>query len=94
MIATKVNVKIDVDKSNIMDVVLEYENEANKSGLKLEFNYPSCCYMFKVDHQSIKPDKNILFMFECLVEKLIFVLIETCLKPNHIYKLVLNFIRM
>lgn len=90
----EVDIKVEVDKCNLMDIVIDYEDEAKKKGLKLDYHYPVFAYVYNKDHHKLLTDKDLLLMFERLTGNVITIWVGTCLKPDQLYKLVLNFRRM
>ena len=48
--ASVIEVKVDIDKCNIMDVVIDYEDEAKKRGVKLDYAFPTFRYAYKMEH--------------------------------------------
>ncbi|KAL1805081.1 hypothetical protein ACET3Z_028149 [Daucus carota] len=51
--ASVIEVKVDVDKCNIMDVVIDYEDEAKKRGVKLDYAFPTFRYAFTTDKREL-----------------------------------------
>lgn len=45
---TVVEVKVDIDKCNNLNVVIEYEDEAKKLGLMLDYAFPTFKYAYKM----------------------------------------------
>ncbi|KAL1826766.1 hypothetical protein ACET3Z_005178 [Daucus carota] len=92
--ASVIEVKVDVDKCNIMDVVIDYEDEAKRRGVKLDYAFPAFRYAFKMEHQLLVTDRDLMKMFERLAEReVIHICVGTTVRPNELYKTVLNFRR-
>ena len=91
---TEVLIKVEVDKCNLLDLVVEFEDEAKKQGKKLDYHYPSFSYVYKMDHSNLITDKDLLRMFERISSEVIIIWVGTTMKPDNLYKLMLNFRRM
>ena len=57
--ATHVDIKVDPDKTSILDVALDYEEEGKKQGLKLDYHFPTLYYPFKMETQPKLNDENV-----------------------------------
>lgn len=73
--------------------MIEYEDEAKKQGIKLNFHFPIFSYVF-LKQNSLDSDKDLMNMFERLAAKdVIQIWVGTVIKPSKIYKFVLNLIK-
>ena len=82
-----IEIRVDIDECNIMDVVIDYEDEAKKRGVKLDFAFPTFRYAYKGEHQLLVTDKDLMKMFERLAEKeVIHICVGTTVRPNELYK--------
>lgn len=86
-----VDMKVDVDKCTLLDLVVDYEEEGKKRGLRLDYHYPTFAYVFDMKHHYLITDKDLMLMFERTSSKPeVIIWVGTVLKPNALYKLVLN----
>ena len=92
--ATRVDIRVDPDKTSMLDIVLDYEEEGKKQGLKLDYHFPTFYYPFKMETQPLLNDAHLIRMFSRLSDReIIPITVGTVLKPTELYKLVLNFRR-
>lgn len=54
-----------------MDVVIEYEDKAQKQNLKLKYQDLVLACVYKMDHNKLVTDKDLLFIFERLTSKVV-----------------------
>ena len=64
---------------------------AKKKGIRLDYHYPTFSYVFIMKHRYLLVDVDLMTMFQrCSEKKVIVIWVGTTLKPNSLYKLVLN----
>lgn len=86
-----IDMRVEVDKCTLLDIVVDYEDEAKKQGMRLDYHFPVFSYCYNMEHQVLVADKDLMTMFQRLSGKeMIKIWVGTCLKPNPLYKLVLN----
>lgn len=89
--STTVDIKVEIDKCTLLDLVVEYEDEAKRRGIHLTYAYPTFAYVFEMDHHYLLTDAQLMTMFErCQKRDKIDIWIGTNMKPNPLYKLVMN----
>ena len=88
---TQVEVKVDLDKTTLLDIIVEYEDLGKKQRLRLDYAYPTFDYAFMMKHHMLESDKDLMKMFERFSDASeIPMWVGTVLKPSPLYKLVLN----
>ncbi|KAL2904793.1 Protein FAR1-RELATED SEQUENCE 12 [Bienertia sinuspersici] len=60
-----IDVNVDVDSSNLLDVVIDYEDKAREMGLEIIRN-PRFHYVSRMKHYRIQKDKDLMVMFDRL----------------------------
>ncbi|KAL1824963.1 hypothetical protein ACET3Z_011741 [Daucus carota] len=91
---THVEVKVDVNKTSLLDIIVEYEELGKKQRLKLDYAYPTFDYVFMMKHHKLESDKDLMKMFKRFSDASeIPIWVGTVLKPTPFYKLVLHFKR-
>lgn len=74
-----------------MDIIVDYADFAKKNGIRLDYHYPTFTYAYLMKHHSLIVDNDLMLMFERFsAEDVIDIWVGTTLKPNALYKLVLN----
>ncbi|XP_010677588.1 uncharacterized protein LOC104893193 [Beta vulgaris subsp. vulgaris] len=85
-----VDVAVDMDRSNLLDVIIDYEDEATKLGYETARN-PDFNYVWQMKHWPLKQDKDLMVMFERLPNhQMIYIWVGTQSKPSALNKLVVD----
>ncbi|KAL1813081.1 hypothetical protein ACET3Z_023146 [Daucus carota] len=91
---TEVEVKVDVDKTSLLNIIVEYEELGKKQRLRLDYAYPTFDYAYMMKHHKLESDKDLMKMFERFSDASeIPIWVGTVLKPTPFYKLVMHFKR-
>uniref|UniRef100_A0A175YFG6 Uncharacterized protein n=1 Tax=Daucus carota subsp. sativus TaxID=79200 RepID=A0A175YFG6_DAUCS len=87
----EVVLKVDEDKCNMLDLVIEFEDEGKKSGAKLDYKYPVFSYVYNMKHVKLLNDNDLMSMFDRLSKKkVIDIYVGVQDNPNPLYELVLQ----
>lgn len=88
---TSIDLKVEIDKCTLLDLVVEFEDEAKKRGSRLDFAYPTFGYAYEMSHKKLETDTDLMTMFQRLQAKNpIPIWVGTVMKPSPLYKLVLG----
>lgn len=83
-----VDVTIDIEKSNLLDVVIEYLEKGKELGFQIP-RHPVYTYIWNMKHWPLENDKHLMSMFERFPnEKMIYIWVGSLTKPNSLNKLV------
>ena len=86
-----VDIRVELDKCTLLDVVMDYEAKGKEEGVKLDYHFPTFYYRYKDDQFQLVVDKDMMTMFKrCAEKELIPIAVGTTIKPSPLYKLVLN----
>ena len=84
-----VDVSVDMDKSNLLDVIIDYEDKAKDVGLEICRN-PEFHYVWKLKNYPLQKD-NLQTMFDRLSgTDCINIWVGELAKPSELYNLVLD----
>lgn len=64
----EIDIMVDVDMVGLLDLVIDYEDRAKKEGLD-QPRFPTFAYVWKMKHQDLLTDKDLMLMFERLPKK-------------------------
>lgn len=51
-----INMKIEVDKCALLNIVVNYEEEAKDRGVRLHYHFPTFFYVFDTKHHYLEND--------------------------------------
>ncbi|XP_074335991.1 uncharacterized protein LOC141673155 [Apium graveolens] len=87
----EVVLKVDEDRCNMLDLVIEFEDEDKKSGAKLDYKYLEFSYVYNMKHVKLLNDNDLMKMFSRLSKKkVIDIYVGVQDNPNPLYEFVLR----
>ena len=85
-----VDVNVDVDRSNLLDVIIEFEDKSKENGFNLCVN-PEFMYVWKMKNYPIEKDIDLMEMFDRLHgSKIINIWVGGKDHPSELNKLVMG----
>ncbi|XP_063936990.1 uncharacterized protein LOC135147691 isoform X2 [Daucus carota subsp. sativus] len=88
---SNIDIKVEIDKCTLLDLIVEYEDEAERRGIHLDFGYPTFAYAWNMRHKWLENDAHLMQMFERFKDSTeIMIWVRTKMQPTPLYKLVMN----